>query len=105
MSKEVSKVLRNTGYWPDINGEASASAGVLTPNDSGENFPVEANGGFVGDEPQPGPSGLQEKGMEFFRLGITGKLVIWALFDKIEVFYHVASIEQVGLIMCKIKYF
>ena len=68
LSKEVSKVLRNTGYWPDINGEASASAGALTPNDSGENFPVEANGGFEGDEPQPGPSGLQEKGMKFFRL-------------------------------------
>ena len=62
-------MLRNTGYWPDINGEASASAGALTPNDSGENFPVEANGGFEGDEPQPGPSGLQEKGMKFFRLG------------------------------------
>ena len=84
-------MLRNTGYWPDINGEASASAGALTPNDSGENFPVEANGGFEGDEPQPGPSGLQEKGMTFFRLNITGKLVVWALLDKIK--YHSHAIK------------
>ena len=91
----MSKVLRNTGYWPDINGEASASAGALTPNDSGENFPVEANGGFEGDEPQPGPSGLQEKGMTFFRLNITGKFVVWALSDKIIVFYHVARIKHI----------
>ena len=57
-------MLRNTGYWPDINGEASVSR-PLTPNDSGENLSIEANGGFEGDEPQPGPSGLQDKGMEF----------------------------------------
>ena len=64
LSKEVSKVLRNTGYWPDINGETttSSSATALSPNSS-DNF-TEANDGLeVDDEPLPGPSGLQEKAL------------------------------------------
>jgi len=61
LSKEVSKVLRNAGYWPDINGETttSSSATAQSPNSS-VNF-TEANGGLeVDGEPLPGPSGLQE---------------------------------------------
>merc|ERR1712051_191080 len=64
LSKEVSKVLRNTGYWPDINGETTtpSSATAQSPNSS-ENF-TEANGGLeVDGEPLPGPSGLQEKAL------------------------------------------
>ena len=75
LSKEVSKVLRNTGYWPDINGEASSSAAALSPNDNSDIFSVEANGGLESDEPKPGPSGLQEKGMTL-KLGTQDKLVL-----------------------------
>jgi len=59
LSKEVSKVLRNTGYWPDINGETttSSSATAVSPNSSD-------NGGLeVDGEPLAGPSGLQEKAL------------------------------------------
>ena len=61
LSKEVSKVLRNTGYWPDINGETTTSSSATAPSpNSSDNFVI--GGGLDAmDEPQPGPSGLQEK--------------------------------------------
>ena len=75
LSKEVSKALRNTGYWPDINGEPSAIA--MSPrsnNDPADPSGASAMAGASGtsdsglngasndmDSPQPGPSGLQDK--------------------------------------------
>ena len=57
LSKEVTKALKNTGYLPDINGEASASATsaeTSNPEDSNES-PEEP---IIEDDPQPGPSGI-----------------------------------------------
>lgn len=62
LSKEVSKALRNTGYWPDINGESSRSINAEKSTSGAAH--TETNGSSTGssmDEPQPGPSGLQEK--------------------------------------------
>ena len=58
MSKEVSKALKNTGYWPDINGGpttavSSSSSSVTTDNQ------MDANDE---EEPKAGPSGLATSG-------------------------------------------
>lgn len=61
----MSKALRNTGYWPDINGESSRS--IEKPAAAAQ---AETNGSSAGssmDEPQPGPSGLQEKAVSTVR--------------------------------------
>ena len=58
----MSKALRNTGYWPDINGEPSVSA--LSPQSTesqGAKAKPDLNGAEAMDDPQPGPSGLQDK--------------------------------------------
>ena len=59
LSKEVSKALKNTGYWPDINGGpttavSSSSSSVTTDNQMDANDEEE--------EPKAGPSGLATSG-------------------------------------------
>ena len=59
LSKEVTKALKNTGYLPDINGEASATNSSSVDNSNPEdnaNGPPIVNAAI--DDPQPGPSGV-----------------------------------------------
>ena len=62
LSKEVTKALKNTGYLPDINGEASASASSAeTSNPEAEDSnesPEEPIIEGIEEDPQPGPSGI-----------------------------------------------
>ena len=69
LSKEVTKALKNTGYLPDINGEASASSSSTSSTVETSN-PEESSGSTPAmDEPQPGPSGVSNPG------SASGKLI------------------------------
>ena len=62
LSKEVTKALKNTGYLPDINGEASTTASSAeTSNPEAEDSnesPEEPIIEGIEEDPQPGPSGI-----------------------------------------------
>ena len=47
----MTKALKNTGYWPDINGGPTTVSSAISDNQ------MEAN---EDQEPQAGPSGLNE---------------------------------------------
>ena len=71
LSKEVTKALKNTGYLPDINGEASASSSSTSSTVETSN-PEESSGSTPAmDEPQPGPSGVSNPGSA----SASGKLI------------------------------
>ena len=81
LSKEVTKALKNTGYLPDINGEASASSSSTSSTVETSN-PEESSGSTPAmDEPQPGPSGVSNPG------SASGKLIFHKKPDNKMVIY------------------